>query len=1491
MSLRPISASPPNAQPPLRLELEFVRSEQGDDPFAFRFAAQDYLLRQEGGRFEVAHFDWSAEVQAELQAIRQPGREATLLSRFGGRLRTFLQGTSWAQQEAQLKAAVAAERSVVLTLRSAAAELYSLPWELLTLRDSGQHLGELPGVLLRYEWPGTRAAELAEAARIESGRILLAWSGAGGSVPAAEHAAAIRAALPAGSPLFVGERDILPNASYAALAATLQAARQQGQPIAVLQLLCHGSVNGQSFGLLLDGATAGDGSAWIDAGRLRQLLAPYANMLRLVVLCACDSGNAGPLGNQLGSLAQVLHRVGIPQVIASRYPLSVAGSLQFATEFYAQLLDRVVSSEQAFLAARRQLALDTAQIDWASLQLYQSATVGEDSRPITLRPYRGLLAFGPEQKRFFFGRDAEVAEILADAQALLESGQPRLLAIDGASGTGKSSVVFAGALSPLLAQLTTHYGAKASLIRLRPGRAPLAALAAALASGSDGDAGLQRPTLIVVDQLEELFTQTQDAAERQEFARRLWALATAKEGRALVLLTLRSDFVGHCGELVLDDSGLRLDRVIYQDGHRVSIARMSPAQLREVIERPAQLVGLRLQAGLLERMLHEVDSEAGALPLVADTLDLLWQRRVGPELTQQAYEQIGGVTGALRGRADQALAALSEAEQQQARRLLVRLGHGGSELSAGVRLRVSLAAQRRSAAAAGPASEAAAAFFRMLSVLVEARLLTVDRQGTEETVEVAHEALLRKWPTLLQWLKEDAQLLAELDLLDSWVRQYQQHQTLLSPGQLERAVRVRHSHPEAESAAAAELVQRSEEAIARAAERDRFARDCLRLLAVRDLEGDATRQVAILREAESRSPTAVPLWLPYAVDLLQSSLLMQAELSRPSAAIERLACSPDGRELVLACSDGLLAQVELPGGELRPLSEGLLGVSALSYSRDGASVLCGTSAGLTVVYPRAGATPPRRLSGHSSAITAVASRPQSPWLASASVDGTIRLWGPSDKCLTLSGPRGAARAIAFHPDGSLLVSAGDDGKLRVYNLASLGRSDRLDKPELLDEHEGPVRSLSFAAGGRYALSLGEDGTARLWDEEGEARAFGEAAENVSAAIFSADGQQLILGHEDGTIYRHELTGQGTPLLLLRGAGEVLSLAVSPDGAWLAASFDDDDPAVSHLHSRGQDYFLGGHLGAVSSLSFSPDSRYFITLCDDGKARVFDLARPGLYVPRPSPPESALSDFHCASPMTEVTPPPAFPSRSPDGKWELSVERGGLLRWRQPGAPWRSLPAAGGPLSALRFTPDSRYLVTVATDGQTRLWRLDDGAGVGLPGHRGALGGLDVRRDGRRLVLGGPDGKLRLYTLTGDGSPLAASLTEILEGHRAGITLAAFAPEGETLLSMSQDGSTRLWREAGRCEILIEGEEDSGELEEFGVAVSRDFRQLITQRRDGLRLLWQLDLDPSALIARLWQASTFCLSAAERQRYLREPSETAAQLQAESQRRASAARPR
>ena len=177
-------------------------------------------------------------------------------------------------------------------------------------------------------------------------------------MPAAEQLSAIAAACKQGGVSFDVTTNVVTNASCGRLAAALESARKSGDPVAVLQLLCHGGAAGSSFGLVLDREDAADESGVVDAARLRQLLAPYAKTLRLVVLCACDSGNPGVLGNQLGSVAQTLHRVGIPSVIASRFPLSVSGSIRLTEVLYHQLLAETQSLEASLLAVRRRLAED-----------------------------------------------------------------------------------------------------------------------------------------------------------------------------------------------------------------------------------------------------------------------------------------------------------------------------------------------------------------------------------------------------------------------------------------------------------------------------------------------------------------------------------------------------------------------------------------------------------------------------------------------------------------------------------------------------------------------------------------------------------------------------------------------------------------------------------------------------------------------------------------------------------------------------------------------------------------------------------------------------------------------------------------------------------------------------------------------------------------------------------------------------------------------------
>ncbi len=462
----------------LSLTLEFARCADAGDPYAFCFTPQDYLLRGAFGGFKSARLNWDAALLADLTAVRLPGRDPAAVQRLGAMLQHFLMPMGFTETESLLLAAVQEGRRVVLTLRSAAAELYALPWELMTLRTTGQHLGELPGVLLRYEWPETHSQK-ERAARPEGGRILLAWSAAAGAVPAAEQIAAIASACGAGSYPFSAESDVLPHASCGSLLQALAAAAREGRPIEVLHLLCHGCQTGSSFGLGLDGEEGESGLVAVDAGRLRQLLAPYAAMVRLVVLSACDSGDGGALGNQLGSVAQTLHRAGFPAVVASRYPLSVSGSIRLTSALYFELLARPDSLESALLVARQRLAEDATHLDWASLQLYARADDGDDTRPLLIRPYRGLLAFQIEHARFFFGREREVAQILEQLLRLQSSGRPRFLLVVGASGSGKSSVVLAGAVPRLLAA-----SPRLRLLRMRPGSEPQKTLEAPRSSSA-----------------------------------------------------------------------------------------------------------------------------------------------------------------------------------------------------------------------------------------------------------------------------------------------------------------------------------------------------------------------------------------------------------------------------------------------------------------------------------------------------------------------------------------------------------------------------------------------------------------------------------------------------------------------------------------------------------------------------------------------------------------------------------------------------------------------------------------------------------------------------------------------------------------------------------------------------------------------------------------------------------------------------------------------
>ncbi len=324
------------ARHPLRVTLDFTRTTDATDPYAFRFGKQSYIYTRATGVKDLVTIDWDDGLLADLETLSAYSTtsgtcDAAVAQRLGHRLRDVLKTTDWSRHCQEITQATLPGgilRPVYITIRSSAAELYSLPWECLPL-DTDQHLGELPNVLVRYAWHASRSVPLRD---IDRDRILFAWSDSHGAVPHKEHRKAITESLDAnGGDDFCATGAELPYVSCVNLSQIL-AKPNAREPISILHILCHSVRTGDTIAL---GFYDDKGNReTVDGSRLRQILAAHAHHLRIVILSACDSGNNGALGNHLGSIAQNLHRAGIQTVIASRYPLSVPGSIQFARSFY-----------------------------------------------------------------------------------------------------------------------------------------------------------------------------------------------------------------------------------------------------------------------------------------------------------------------------------------------------------------------------------------------------------------------------------------------------------------------------------------------------------------------------------------------------------------------------------------------------------------------------------------------------------------------------------------------------------------------------------------------------------------------------------------------------------------------------------------------------------------------------------------------------------------------------------------------------------------------------------------------------------------------------------------------------------------------------------------------------------------------------------------------------------------------------------------------------
>lgn len=391
-------------------------------------------------------------------------------------------------------------------------------------------------------------------------------------------------------------------------------------------------------------------------------------------------------------------------------------------------------------------------------------------------PYRGLQVFEEQHASFFFGREQWIERLLDKLRLMIRAqasgrDQPenRFLVIVGPSGSGKSSLARAG-LVPALRRGDLPGSDDWPLCIFKPGQRPLESLAVTLSqlvnaqpdpaallklvAGLETDqrqlhlaaqlaltaAAASRYALLLVDQFEEIFTLCQDETRRRAFVANLLYASAVAGGRTVIVLTMRADFYGKCA--AYPDLAARITE------HQLLIGPMTEAELRQAIEGPAELVGLTFEGGLVDILLHEVQAEPGALPLLQHTLLELWERRQEFRLTFAAYHEIGGIQGAIAHRAESIYASFDPQQQAITRRTMLRLTQPG-EGTEDTRRRAALTELL-------PAEGQVADVDAVVQALADARLLTTSKdEQNNEIVDVAHEALIRSWPRLRGWIDED----------------------------------------------------------------------------------------------------------------------------------------------------------------------------------------------------------------------------------------------------------------------------------------------------------------------------------------------------------------------------------------------------------------------------------------------------------------------------------------------------------------------------------------------------------------------------------------------------------------------------------------------------------------------------------------------------------------------------------------------------------------
>lgn len=1086
-------------------------------------------------------------------------------------------------------------------------------------------------------------------------------------------------------------------------------------------------------------------------------------------------------------------------------------------------------------------------------------------------PFRGLEAFRPEDSQFFFGREELTQKLVWKIKA------HSFLAVLGASGSGKSSLVMAG----LIPTVRLGYNI------FRPGHDPLGALESA--KGKD---------LLVVDQFEELFTLVRDESIKKEFIANL--LKLTKDCK--IIITLRSDFLGEVA--------------VYRDlngevqEHLENVPPMNIDELHRAMLRQASIVGLRFEADLSQQILDDVKGEPGAMPLLQHALWELWNRRHGRWLRVSRYRAYGGVKQAISSTAEKIYAECTKSEQEQIRDIFIRLTRlddedDGRDTRRRVRLEEFLVADTDTDS-----------MKILLDKLAHARLIIKTLKEGNAEIEVAHEALIRHWDRLRGWLNEDRDELRLRQGVNDAAREWETsgrdaNLLLHHGGRLEDALKLRRilNIQEQEYLTACKnatlrrrriiissilfiafviltiligwawtsnenAVQlRHQVATSVAAQATAVQNEYLANMAKAESQKQAeialARQLAaqaqsIIVNRNSKQMTAVLLAVQ-SMKIIPSSESAQVLINNNNS-VQPLSCiqhsffvnsvtfSSDGRYIISGSGDRagtVRVWDSLTGTDIVIITHDSP-VHSVAFSPDGKYAVSGggipgSNIGTARVWDIASGAEVSRMT-HDATVYSVAISPNGKYVVSGGIDRTARIWGLSTGTEIARMTHGNyVKSVAFSLDGAYVISGSADGTARVWEALNGKEISRVT-------HESRVLVVAFSPDGKHAASGGQDNTARIWEfTSGIEIASMVHDATVNSIAFSPDGEYVVSGSDDNTARTWEaLNGQeisrmthddgvisvafsptgrlvassgwdetariwdvftGKELTRMTHNGSVVAVAFSPDGKYVASGSDDYTACV-WKSSTNRDHFYLNHFAKVYSVDFSPDGNFIVSGSNDKILRVWDV----------STGSEVAHMLHDASIVTV-----AF---NPDGRYVVSGSLDDTIRvWDLSTSSEVARYKHDDVLSSVTFSPDGKFIVSGSFDKTARIWEVSTGIEITRMPHTEEVYTVSFSPDGKFLATGSAysdQNKVRIWEVS--------TGTEIISmTHDDEIFSVAFSPDGKYIVSGSYDKTIRVWDIFTRREISRMTHDDIV----LAVAFSPDGNFVVSGSADNTARVWEV----------------------------------------------------